>query len=71
MTARKAPPAPSPPLPKVAAIPYPPAAIWREKEQGISFEFRGNTFVRHGAHVTRLTTDEAPPKTPGPATTDR
>ena len=53
MTARKRPlPASSAPMPKPQAIAYPPASIWKEKEQGVGFEFRGNTFVRTGMHVT-------------------
>lgn len=60
MTARKAQPAASP-MPKAIAIPYPPAAIWKDKEQGVAFEFRGNTFVRRGMYVTRVAAEEVSP----------
>ena len=60
MTARKTQPVSSP-LPKAVAIPYPPASIWKDKEQGVSFEFRGNTFVRRGMYVTRLLAEEPAP----------
>lgn len=59
MTARKTPPAASTPIPKAIAIPYPPATIWKDKEQGVSFAFRGNTFVRRGMHVIRVVAEEA------------
>ncbi|MGC4088632.1 MAG: hypothetical protein QM756_12185 [Polyangiaceae bacterium] len=67
MTSRKPRPAAPPPLPEPAAkaIPYPPAAIWKDKEQGVRFEFRGNSFVRRGSHVTRvLDTDESTSEAP-------
>jgi hypothetical protein len=52
-------------MPKAVAIPYPPAAIWKDKEQGVSFEFRGNTFVRRGMYVTRLLAEETAPAASG------
>lgn len=59
MTARKSQSTASTPMPKSIAIPYPPATIWKDKEQGVNFEFRGNTFVRRGMHVTRVVAEEA------------
>jgi hypothetical protein len=44
--------APQPALPK--SVPYPPAAIWKTKEDGADFSFRGNTFVRRGDRVARV-----------------
>ena len=52
-------------MPKAVAIPYPPAASWKDKEQGVSFEFRGNTFVRRGMYVTRLLAEETAPAASG------
>jgi hypothetical protein len=37
-------------------VPYPPASIWKTKEEGASFEFRGNSFARRGNLVTHLPT---------------
>ena len=66
MTARKARldlPAP-PPQPK--AVPYPPATIWKTKEEGVAFDYRGNVFERRGNHVARvLAGGEAAEKTAG------
>jgi hypothetical protein len=57
-------PTPSPPEPKT--VPYPPAAIWKTKEDGIDFAFRGNMFVRRGDRVSRIfeTTDANGKKPP-------
>jgi hypothetical protein len=41
-----------PPQPK--SVPYPPASIWKTKEDGADFEFRGNTFARRGDRVARI-----------------
>jgi len=43
---------PLPPQPKT--VPYPPPAIWKGKEDGVEFEFRGNKFVRLGARISRV-----------------
>ncbi len=54
MTTRKSrtEPTPFPPQPK--SIPYPPAEIWKTKEENVSFSFRGNNFARRGDRVHRL-----------------
>lgn len=47
-----------PVVPQPKPIPFPPAAIWKNKEPGVTFEFRGNFFARHGMHVTRVVPNE-------------
>ena len=66
MTARKRPLVSAPPMPKPQAIAYPPASIWKDKEQGVTFEFRGNTFARSGAHVTLVPNPAEATSTPKP-----
>lgn len=41
--------------PPSKSVPYPPASIWKTKEEGASFEFRGNAFARRGNLVSLLT----------------
>jgi hypothetical protein len=51
--------APEPPPQKL--VPYPPPAIWKTKEEGAAFTFRGNTFMRRGDRVSY----QAPPADSG------
>jgi hypothetical protein len=43
-------------------VAYPPASIWKTKEEGATFEFRGNSFARRGnlvAHLPAPTANQA------------
>ncbi len=54
MTSRKPRIEPPPPVPQPKSIPYPPASIWKGKEEGVSFNFRGNVFARRGNYVVQV-----------------
>ena len=55
MTRRKPPIELSPLSPQPKTVAYPPADIWKTKEEGVDFAFRGNLFVRRGNLVSRVT----------------
>ena len=53
MTLRKRSSAVPPPA-LTKAVPYPPEAMWRERQEGEVFAYRGNTFKRQGQKITRV-----------------
>jgi hypothetical protein len=58
MTSRKPRPETALPARPAKLVPYPPASIWKTKEEGVVFQFRGNVFARRGNQVTQITTAE-------------
>ncbi len=59
------------PSAQAKAVPYPPASIWKTKEEGVGFDFRGNVFARCGNHVARVFNADKPGTSSAPASKPR